>query len=65
MKKETDFFGRTICNPECPAYFTFPDGDPGCKVMLKLYMEVWDEEKGKRVPLCKIPPNFELIKIED
>lgn len=65
MKKETDFFGRTICNPECPAYFTFPDGDPGCNARLRIYPGRWDESTGKYIPLCKIPVIFDLVKVVD
>ena len=58
---KTEYFGRTICDSSCPAYFTC-DGDPECSARLRSYPDKWDGVTGKYIPLCRIPKEFHLAQ---
>lgn len=59
--QQTDYFGRTICNSKCPAYFEY-DNEIYCNANLRTYPDKYDRRTKTYSPLCKIPPIFKLIK---
>ena len=60
-KRKTEYFGRVICDPSCPAYFMY-DGDPECSAKLRSYPDKWDGVAGEYLPLCQIPKEFYLCQ---
>ena len=62
MIKETDFFGRVICQKTCPAYFMDDYNEPVCDINMRLYPDKWDYDMKEYVPLCKLSKEYRLIK---
>lgn len=60
-KPETDYYGRVICQEDCPARFSY-DNEIHCNANLRGFPDKWDREKDIYIALCRIPIAVKLVK---